>query len=83
MEEDGSFLLETPKCTSHKGPDWLMCSDCYSWSMPECLIRSETRNNNELVLLESNFEKYCSVWNPALIMPRTKYKTKIQNHFVK
>jgi hypothetical protein len=47
------------------------------------LIKSELRSMDDLKLLESDLEKYCSVWKPSLVNEKTKDKTKLQNYILR
>jgi len=81
IEEDGNIFIPDASCEPHA--DWILCSICFGRALLDELIKSELRSMDDLKLLESDFEKYCSVWKPSLVNEKTKDKTKIQNYILR
>lgn len=76
-----SIIVPDAECLEHT--DWVLCSICYGRALLDELIKSELRSMDDLKLLESDLEKYCSVWKPSLVNEKTKDKTKLQNYILR
>lgn len=81
LDEEGNIQTKKPKCLEH--PDWLICDVCNRWALVELLLKSEARSNDDLVTLDNDYEKYCSIYNPALIAESTTERTHLQNFMVR
>lgn len=82
LNENGEFEVATPSCSAEHA-DWLLCDDCKKWALAERLLAAETRSNDELTFLESDYKKYCNIWYPARLSPTTKHRTELQNYVLR
>lgn len=77
FDTNGNIIIEGDKCEPHE--DWLLCENCAGIALVECLLKSEVRKEEDIVFLDDDFTKYCSLYSPTTVAESTKNMTKIQN----